>query len=306
VEVITYSRISARARCAMREHLHYELRLRPRQIQWSLDVGSSFHAAMEAWNRGQSEEEAVAAALARLNEVATRIKDPVEFEKLPLRSVQLEIMVRAAIRRFPKYEPVVVEHEFSIPIVNPLTGRASRTFRLAGKIDAIVRTPDGRLWLLEYKTSGQSLDQFRMRYGLDNQISYYVLAARMALGLPIEGALVRVIIKPRTEPRRGETLDEYRERLKALYEEESDRLLSEDLVVRDEAQLELTRRELWAEVQTRLFEKRLGVIRRNPQACSDFGGCPFRAACLQLENWQDMYYVAEAQHDELSMETQTA
>jgi len=261
---------------------------------------------MEAWNRGQSEEEAVAAALARLNEVATRIKDPVEFEKLPLRSVQLEIMVRAAIRRFPKYEPVVVEHEFSIPIVNPLTGRASRTFRLAGKIDAIVRTPDGRLWLLEYKTSGQSLDQFRMRYGLDNQISYYVLAARMALGLPIEGALVRVIIKPRTEPRRGETLDEYRERLKALYEEESDRLLSEDLVVRDEAQLELTRRELWAEVQTRLFEKRLGVIRRNPQACSDFGGCPFRAACLQLENWQDMYYVAEAQHDELSMETQTA
>lgn len=290
----------------MREHLHYELRLRPRQIQWSLDIGSSFHAAMETWNQGQSEEEAVAAALARLNEVAARIKDPVELEKLPLRSVQLEVMVRAAIRRFPKYEPVVVEHEFSVPIINPRTGRASRTFRLAGKIDLVVKTPDGGYWLTEYKTTSQNLEQFRMRYGLDSQVSYYTLAAREALGIPIEGSLIRVIVKTRTEPRRGETLDEYRDRLEAMYTQESDRLLAEDLVVRDEAQLELTRRELWAEVQTRLFEKRLGVIRRNPQACSDFGGCPFRAACLQLENWQDMYYVAKAQHDELSMETQTA
>jgi len=290
----------------MKEHWHYEVRLRPRQVQWALDVGSALHSGMEAWNRGQSEEEAVTAALARLNEVAERIEDPIEIEKLPVKSVQVEVMVRAAIRRFPKYEPVVIEHEFSVPIINPLTGRASRTFRLAGKIDLVVKTSDGRYWLTEYKTTGQNLEQFRMRYGLDSQVSYYTLAAREALGIPIEGSLIRVIVKTRTEPRRGETLDEYKARLEAMYEQESDRLIAEDLVVRDEAQLELTRRELWAEVQTRLFEKRLGVIRRNPQACSDFGGCPYRAACLQLENWKDMYYIADAQHDELSMEIQSA
>lgn len=306
MESLTFSRISMRARCPMREHLHYDLRLRPRQPQWALDVGSSFHTAMEAWNRGQSEDEAVAAALARMDELKDRIEDPTELEKLPVKKAQTEIMVRAAIRRFPKYEPIVVEREFSVPILNPLTGHASRTFRLSGKIDGIIRTPDGRYWLIEYKSSGQTLDQFRMRYGLDSQISLYTLAARDALGLNVEGALVRVVIKTRSEPRRGETLDEYKARLEAMYTQESDRLLAEDLVVRSEEQLELTRRELWAEVQSRLFERRLGVIRRNPQACSDFGGCPFRAACLQLENWEDMYYVADVQHDELSMETQTA
>ena len=306
MESLTFSRISMRARCPMREYLHYELRLRPRQTQWALDIGSAFHTAMEGWNQGLSEEEAVAAALARLEELKNRIEDPAELEKLPVKMVQTEVMVRAAIRRFPKYEPVVIEHEFSIPIRNPLTGHGSRTYRLCGKIDAIVRTPDERYWILEYKTTGQTLEQFRMRYGLDNQVSYYTLAAREALELPIEGSLIRVVVKSRTEPRRGETLDEYRDRLEAMYTQESDRLLAEDLVVRDEAQLELTRRELWAEVQSRLFEKRLGVIRRNPQACSDFGGCVYRAACLQLENWEDMYYVADVQHDELSPEVQSA
>ena len=306
METLTFSRISTRARCPMREHLHYVLRLRPRQTQWALDVGSAFHSGMEAWNRGASEDEAVAAALARLDELKARIEDPAELEKLPVKMIQTEVMVRAALRTFPKYEPVAVEHEFNVAIRNPTTGHASRTFRLAGKIDEIVRTPDGRLWLVEYKTTGQTLEQFRMRYGLDNQISYYVLAAREALGLPVEGSLIRVVVKSRTELRRGETLDEYRERLEAMYTQESGRLLAEDPVVRDEAQLELTRRELWAEVQSRLFEKRLGVIRRNPQACSDFGGCPYRAACLQLENWEDMYYVADTQHDELSIEAQSA
>jgi RecB family exonuclease len=308
MDVLTYSRISMRARCPQREYYHYTMLLRPKQVQWALDVGSAFHAGMEAWNKGAGEEEAVAAALARLDEVAQRIEDEAELDKLPVKRIQVEVMTRVATRRFERYEPVAVEREFDVPIKNPLTGRPSRTFRLAGKIDAVVRTPDGKYWLFEYKSSGQTLEQFRLRYGLDSQISIYTLAAREALGIEVEGALVRVLVKTRTEPRRGETLEEYRERLMELYETESERLISEDLVIRTPEQLEQARRELWAEVQSRLFDAKLGVVRRNPQACTDFGGCPFRAACLGLPDWESQYYVSGTQHDELSrgQEAQTA
>ncbi|WP_029423294.1 PD-(D/E)XK nuclease family protein [Alicyclobacillus macrosporangiidus] len=306
MERLTFSRISMRARCPQREHYHYNLLLRPKQMQWALDVGSAFHAGMEAWNRGGTEEEAVAAALSRLDEVAQRIDDEAEVDKLPVQRVRTEVMVRQAVRWFPRYETVATEHEFDVAIRNPRTNRPSRTYRLAGKIDGIVRTPDGLYWLLEYKTSGQSLEQFRLRYGLDVQITLYALAARDALGIAVEGALVRVICKTRSEPRRGESLEDYRDRLMSTYEAERERLISEDLVVRTPEQLEQTRRELWAEVQSRLFDAKLGVIRRNPQACTDFGGCPFWAICLGLPGWEDMYYTADTQHDELSGDGQEA
>ncbi len=297
-----------RARCPQREHYHYTMLLRPKQVQWALDVGSAFHVGMETWNKGGTEEEAVAATLARLDEIAERTELWGERDKLPVQKIRAEVMVRQAVRRFPRYEPVVVEHEFDLPIKNPLTGRPSRTFRLAGKIDGIVRTPDGKYWLIEYKSTGQTLEQFRLRYGLDSQISLYTLAAREALGMEIEGSLVRVVFKTRSEPRRGETLEDYRDRLMVMYESEAGQFIAEDLVIRTSEQLEQTRRELWAEVQSRLFDAKLGVIRRNPQACTDFGGCPFRAICLGLPGWEDMYYTADTQHDELSsvQEAQTA
>ncbi|SFU81944.1 PD-(D/E)XK nuclease superfamily protein [Alicyclobacillus macrosporangiidus] len=306
MEALTYSRISMRARCPQREHFHYDLLLRSKQVQWALDIGSAFHHAMEIWNRGCSEEEAVTAALAHLDEVANRIDDEAELNKLPAQKIRVEVMVRQAVQRFPRYEPVVIEHKFDLPIKNPLTGRPSRTFRLAGKIDGVVRTPDGKYWLVEYKSTGQTLEQFRLRYGLDAQISLYTLAARDALGIEVEGALIRVLVKSRFEPRKGESLEDFKARLTATYEEESERFISEDLVVRTPEQLEQTRWELWAEVQSRLFDQRLGVIRRNPQACTDFGGCPFRAICLGLPGWEDMYYTADTQHDELSGDGQEA
>ncbi len=44
---------------------------------------------------------------------------------------------------------------FDIALVNPETGRPSTNWRLAGVIDRIVRLPDGRLALMEYKTTSR-------------------------------------------------------------------------------------------------------------------------------------------------------
>jgi len=51
------------------------------------------------------------------------------------------------------------EHEFDMPLANPVTGRASRTYVLRGKIDGYVfDSRDGRHYLVEHRREHGFLD----------------------------------------------------------------------------------------------------------------------------------------------------
>src|SRR4029077_3502824 len=53
-------------------------------------------------------------------------------------------------------EVLSVEQQFVTPLRNPLNGAASRTYQLAGKLDALVRNrADGLVYIVEHKTAGQ-------------------------------------------------------------------------------------------------------------------------------------------------------
>src|SRR5690606_32440122 len=74
-------------------------------------------------------------------------------------------------------------------------------WRLAGKIDKIVRLPDGRTAIMEHKTTSDSIasdSDYWARLRLDSQISLYVLAAR-ELGYDVQTVLYDVVRKPRHE-----------------------------------------------------------------------------------------------------------
>lgn len=96
-------------------------------------------------------------------------------------------------------EYLVVEEEFDGPLVNPDTGAESRTFRLGGKIDAIVRDRrNDRVLIVEHKTSSEDLDAgsvFWRRTRMNQQISTYLVGAR-ALGFEPWGILYDVLAKP--------------------------------------------------------------------------------------------------------------
>ena len=86
-------------------------------------------------------------------------------------------------------EPLVaelVEHEFEMPLVNPLSGRSSRTFVLRGKIDALVRCGQtDRQYLVEHKTTSQDISEgsaYWQKLRMDGQVSTYYAAFPDAAG----------------------------------------------------------------------------------------------------------------------------
>ena len=104
-----------------------------------------------------------------------------------------------------------LEETFRCPIVNPETGRKSRTFTQAGKFDGIVKyMPDGRKYLLEHKTTSEDLSDpnspYFRRLAIDSQVSSYLLA-HWQNGEKLDGTVYDVIKKPGIRPKKVSAAD---------------------------------------------------------------------------------------------------
>lgn len=101
------------------------------------------------------------------------------------------------------FEVIGVEEVFHLPVINPSTGKASRTFTQAGKFDGIVSI-DGRQYLLEHKTTSDDIADPNSPYwgilDLDSQVSAYALA-NWQQGRKLDGTIYDVIRKPGIRPK---------------------------------------------------------------------------------------------------------
>jgi hypothetical protein len=121
--VLTQSSVRTFRACPRRYHIRYVLRMRPVVKPDALRSGSSVHRGVEALRRGASLEE----ACGKLDR-----EDPFDYERERAMLVGYVARWGDATRGI-----VAVEQQFEVDLVNPETGAPSRTFRLAGKMDAI-------------------------------------------------------------------------------------------------------------------------------------------------------------------------
>jgi len=205
---LTSTRLASLRRCQRQHYYRYELGLSRVREGDALRLGSAFHAGLEARNRGLDADLAVAQVAVAYDERPVWA-DPWQWE------VERETVRHLLAGYFWRYaadelEFLGVEQAFEIPLVNPATGQASPSFVVAGKIDGIVRLPDGRLAVLEYKTSGEDISSdsdYWLRLRCDPQISLYVIAAR-ALGFDVTTVLYDVTRKPTIKPVQVPLLDD--------------------------------------------------------------------------------------------------
>lgn len=192
--LITTSRARAFRRCARLHHLRYNLGYRlavdddgPRGF------GSLFHRALEAWWTAPR-----AGALTASLELLSREADADPFD---LAKARVLLEGYDARWRDELLDVERVEAQFEIDLVNPQTGASSRTWRLAGKIDVIVRR-NGAPWIVEHKTSSEDISPgtpYWSKLRLDTQVSTYLRGAR-AIGCAVEGCIYDVIGKPGLRP----------------------------------------------------------------------------------------------------------
>jgi hypothetical protein len=247
----------------------------------------------------------------------------------PFELARAEAMLRGYDARWgdEQYETLAVEVEFFTSLRNPETGAASRTWRLGGKIDAIVRDESGRVLIVEHKTAAAEIgpgSEYWKRLRLDGQVSIYYEGAR-SLGFDVEGCLYDVLAKPALRPYkatppesrkytkdgrlyatqrdRDETPEEYRARLIDAIAEDPTGYYQRGEVVRLESEMADALHDVW-QLAKQIRESELAKrYPRNPDSCASYGRtCPYFAACCGEASLDDssLFRRSEAAHAELS------
>lgn len=172
----------------------------------ALRFGSAFHACLEAYWNG--------AGLCGMIDAVPREIEGVEVD--PFTRETLLVLAAAYFSRWSEsdaetFEMLGAEKYFEAPLMNPETRAPSRTWKLAGKIDAVAREKaTGRVIIVEHKTSGVDIgpdSDYWLKLQMDGQVSgYYVGAA--SLGLEVQDCLYDVIRKPTIKPGMVPQLDD--------------------------------------------------------------------------------------------------
>jgi len=282
VEILTNTRIQTRKNCPKADYWRNIRGLVPIQKKQSLNIGGAFHIGMET--------RSVEAALAYL-EKQVKTFDQTDVNELETAKVIVEAMVRGAMEMWSPFENGKRELKFEIPIINPKTGRPSKSFRLAGKTDELAQLEDGSWWIVEYKTASQIGQAYIDRLDLDSQITTYIYGLQRQLGIHISGVFYRVVRKPSIRQGKNETLEQFRQRIIEDYQTRKDFYFTELQLYRSQEDLKEFEEELWGFCQEYLFAKRTGIHYKNTSRCTEFGGCPYMPLCRGVEGAEMMYTV---------------
>ncbi len=316
MELLTSSRLKSYRACP-RQHLYAHVEgYRPARENPAMAFGTAVHEALAAW-WSTGPNNAFELALEHL---------PAGMD--PFVRARAEAML-AGYHAFwcdEGFDALAIEKEFRLPLLNPETGAASRTWQLAGKVDAIVRGPDGRVWVLEHKTTAEDASPgspYRQRLALDGQVSQYVEGAA-ALGFDVAGVIYDVLVKPAQKPLaatppearkytkagtlyasqrdRDESVDAYRERLADAVLDEPHRYYARVEVVRLDTERDEYRWDVWQLAEQMRASARTGRAPRNPDACFRYGtACAFWPVCSNGASLDDPgAYVRVGANPELS------
>lgn len=319
--LLTSSRLRVfRDQCRRKHKLMYVDGWRPVKPAEALRFGSMVHLALAAWWIAKSNRLELALAA-----IAGASTDPYE-------QARAEELMRGYDARWDgamsAFKILAVEEPFYGPLVNPETWASSKTFQIAGKVDAIVRElATGDIVLVEHKTASDALEDptssYWLKLAMDGQVSHYYIGSE-SLGFPVTKCIYDVIHKPGLKPLkatpeesrkfkkdgtlyanqrdRDESPEEYRERLRADIAERPDHYFQRRPVPRTESDLREYMADTWALARSMREDELAGRAPRNPDSCHRFGECDFWEHCafgIRLEDRPGKYRRLDHMHPEL-------
>lgn len=344
IHLLTSSRLRLWQSCPRAHHYRYEVGLEAvGPTPHALAFGTALHAGLESWWIAIGEGDvgrALSGALTAAEASLTSSRNPSEAVD-PYDLARLTAMLAAYDAQWQRWacstEVLAVERAFSYELTSPW-GDVSSTWRVAGKIDALVRLSDGRVAILEHKSSSQDASagsDYRRRLTLDPQVSTYFDGVK-ALGWDADVCLYDVCVKPAAKPLKAtapesrkytkagalyagqrehdETPDEYRDRLIQAIAADPDRYLVHAEIVRTEQEREAHLWALWMNAgaisATRECASQARDVRAVPQhshACFAHGGggCQYLPICEGTASARDetRYRRLRVIHPELENDT---
>lgn len=324
LNVLSNSAIACYRRCAREFKFRYVMLRRPCRAAEALRFGSFFHVGLNAWWQPATDP------VVRLNRAveAMRVRAESRPEDAdPFELVKAEELMLGYTARWGDValETIEVEKQFSVPLVNPASGAASRTYRIEGAIDVLAR--DGAKNIqIEHKTTSDDIswgtDYWRFVSAVDPQISTYQ-AALKELGLEattLYDVVRKVALRPKqatpVESRRytkkgfldarqretDETPDEFRERVRADIAEAPEKYFTRGPIVRLENDEREHAGDVWQTAAMIRMSENSGSFPRNPGSCRRFHRlCEYFEVCSGNASIDDdsRFRAAARAHEEL-------
>lgn len=209
--VLTHSRTLAFGKCRRLHHYRYNLGIRPATDAKPLRIGSAVHTALDLLAKGEKLDTAMLAIRLGYSHLPQWCETEEQVNEWTCEAEMAVAMIRAyhdyyaSVVVAPEVTPAEIIHseiDFDLPIQNPETGATIRVFRNRGKIDKIVRLADGRVAIMEHKTTSDDISpgsDYWLRLCIDQQVSRY-MAAAIDLGHEPQTVLYDVIGKPKQSP----------------------------------------------------------------------------------------------------------
>jgi len=233
-----------------------------------LTFGSALHAGAETYARSSSHEEGVREALREALSIFDPPEDPPEHKTTDtlLRSLvwYLDSLENESFQTISIDKKPAVEQTF---LFSPDITVADQEIFLAGHIDRIAEDQHGHYWVVDIKTSKNSLTpSFFEGFNPDNQVSLYTIAGKIAFNRPVSGVVIDGIqVNPNWTklgrahiPRYDGSLNEW----------------LTDLTHYVELAYKFARDRYWP---------------MNDKACSMYGGCPFRSVCSRSPEFREEF-----------------
>jgi hypothetical protein len=304
--VSTYSMWSLFRNCRKAVDWRYLQQLVPLQRDRNLHFGSLIHECLQSWHARRDLAEV-------LDLIDRRCMNRAQDEDQRRDWHLATAMMKGYAARYPaeEFEVIALEKAFEGPIVNPATGAASRSFKLAGKVDGILRI-GGEFFILEHKTASQVDADYLEKLWTDFQITIYAHYVEHTMGIPITGILYNVLVKAKLQQSKGETEEEFQARRAELLaksktgkttakrklpesDEEFQQRLTEkyadpemfhrEMLYLSRDRFDILRSELWELTQAFLDARRRGVFYQNTAFCFNYQRpCPYFALCRSNGN----------------------
>lgn len=271
--------------------------IRPVQTREALSFGIAMHRLLEAYWNGEEPTFDV-------------VDDP--YIQTTLKVLFEAYRVKYSDSDIEQFEFLGSEKEFNLPLMNPETGGISKTWMLAGKIDAFAkRRSTGEVVILEHKTTSADItpgSDYWKKLPIDGQVSGYYVGAK-SLGYDVNCCIYDVIRKPSMSPLKAtpvenrkykkdgtlyanqrdtdETPEEWGNRLLADIAERPERYFSRVEIVRSENDLAEYLFDMWSVGREISDAERLGRFSRNPDNCQRYGTCEYFDVCTGCANLED-------------------
>lgn len=308
MDLLTNSARGIFQECPRKYKIMMEDGYRPVTVNENLSLGSLIHNCLELYLTGKKD----------------KIPDTINQEADPFRRIIVAELMNGYMVRWPDISGILaVEQQFKLPLVNSKTASASRTWEIAGKIDAIL---DGAI--MEHKSTSEDISDPEANYWLkltiDSQITGYFLGAE-SLGYKPTKIIYDVIAKPSIRPGKAtpvearkykkdgtlyanqretdETPEAYALRLRTDITERPDRYYQRREIVRTENDIIEYLQDMWSVGKMIMESRNEDFWPRRPSQCFNMGRCQFYPVCSKMAMLSDesLYRKTEKANEELEV-----